>query len=159
MRWEVMSVRLVGRLAMIAVFVVGSSTLTGAPASAEAKPSVEDSGIVYGLSTEPTVSVMGSGELRFHKPVQLFEHAGYSGEKYEIDVNAYSLVNRGGFDNRASSLGNWGTGYDMCFYADRGYLGRWIWLRKDKEIANLADGNWLNDQITSVRAAPAPGSC
>ncbi|MFF9490221.1 hypothetical protein [Streptomyces sp. NPDC014676] len=61
-------------------------------------------------------------------------------------------------DDSISSVENIGS-VPVCIYADEYFHGRWVWIAAGAKIPNLGDGGWINDQVSSFRAEPSPGTC
>ena len=153
--------RSISRIAATAVVGATTVALTAGQASAAARtPSASDS-VVYGVASAATVPTRAASSS-WQGIAHTYDYPGYGGKAVGATGEQWDLLTAqsGGttMNDRISSLQNYSNA-DICFYADRGFGGRYVWLKRGAEIKSLANGNWIDNQISSFRAAPAFQKC
>ncbi|MCO8277806.1 peptidase inhibitor family I36 protein [Actinoplanes sp. TRM 88003] len=136
-------------LAMAAVFA-------GTPASA-APPAWGD-----GPATSASVnsSTGLARDMVFRAPVELYEHADFQGRRIDAWNDRYDMRDGGNFDNRVSSIKNFGTGVDICLYPNYGYQGWPLRIPHNTANNNLANVSLpMNDNVSSLRGVAPGTSC
>lgn len=147
--------RTIGRIASILAVLAASAALIAAPASAEVKPSIGSGGVVYGFTSKPAAASQAPSlrAATYLQHVYLYRDTNQGGGGMGYKQDQPDLKD---FNDQASSLKNIGTGYAICFYWNSNYWGKWIRLAENTSM-NVPD--WLNDQISSLRARQHSESC
>jgi hypothetical protein len=127
----------------LAAVLATATALVAAPASAQA------------------ASPERLADVYYRADVVLFKDAGYQGQSIRAGVDVSTLQDGGGqdLDNQVSSILNYGTGYDICFYVNYGFKGRYLRVLENRGLADLANHGEFNDNISSFRAKRPGQAC